>query len=528
METACQAHERERATAMGSGAAQNGWVLMPLWDGDPDHHRHRGGGRTARRRRLEAGCEFSLELPRGGHHAIAQDLEVLPLTLPPLLGRTAQIGLRRRRSASASPPSGGVELPPFELQWGRRSLRVQLRAGDSSRVGDSNISGRAETVLVHCADEGEQRWVFVSRSFRQGAEAIQAFTQHTRKVYPPDQNEELCVFFELDSRGCPKPPAVQAAASSRRGSGSRGRGLSAPRASRSGLIHSTLPTKLQVPMGCHVQSSWLLSIDRMDVQALTDNAWNAGLLSQMGRVCVLLLRWIADTHTGELSFSKARFTILPRMSRDSMGSLVTELLETAVDCSIVEKACRNERLVPILAVRTDPVNMAIGSESAAKAPAATTTTTCVKFVRSTQAILVPSRYKHHKPPAQIARAAASGVICLLVCVCVPIASSRLDSPRKSWSLGLACHRSRHQPWAASRLLRCGTACHSWMPEQCDPARHTSRGCWVASALTPPAQQRQWLCWQRLRTKLLRWKRTRTTQKMRRRASCHLSSSGRCF
>ena len=44
-------------------------------------------------------------------------------------------------------------------------------------------------------------------------------------------------------------------------------------------------------------------------QALTDNAWNAGLLAQLPKVCVLLLRWVAATHSGAVAFSKARFTV---------------------------------------------------------------------------------------------------------------------------------------------------------------------------------------------------------------------------
>ena len=133
--------------------------------------------------------------------------------------------------------------------------------------------------------------------------------------------------------GIPKPPALSSSGGGR---------------SRHGCVHATLPTKLSVPMGSHLQSSWLLSIDRQDVQALSDNAWNSGLLSQLPRVCVLLLRWVAATHSGELSYSKSRFTVLPRMSRSERGQLTIEVLETDVDATIVEKAVRSERLVPIL------------------------------------------------------------------------------------------------------------------------------------------------------------------------------------
>ena len=45
----------EREARRGDGAATNGWVLMPAWDS--------GANRDGA---LEKGCEFTLELPRGG------------------------------------------------------------------------------------------------------------------------------------------------------------------------------------------------------------------------------------------------------------------------------------------------------------------------------------------------------------------------------------------------------------------------------------------------------------------------------
>jgi hypothetical protein len=340
----------ERAARRGDGSAANGWVLMPNWDTS-----------AKRAAALESGCEFSLELPRGGRAAIAQDLAVLPHTLPPLLGRTAQIGQAARAAR-------GAEIAPFSLTWGPRSLKVRLDSEYKFAVGDNSISGQAQMVRVAAESGQEQHWMFVTRSFRQDSAAIEAFAQHTRKTYPSDQQEEFCVFFEVDDRGLPKPPTTQTGASR----------------SRNGVIHSTLPTKLFVPMGAHVQSSWLLSIDRMDVQALTDNAWNAGLLNQLPRVCVLLLRWIAATHSGDISSSKSRFTVLPRMTRSERGNLTVDVLETAVDASIVEKAVRNERLVPIIG-RAKP-----SSDMASNEPPAPTDT--VQFVRAQQAIKVPDSF----------------------------------------------------------------------------------------------------------------------------------------
>ena len=179
----------DQAARRSDGAAANGWVLMPEWDGDAA----RGG------ERIEQGCEFLLELPRGGRAAVSSDLAVLPHTLPPLLGRSAMIGPRERASGAADAP-----LAPFSLQWGARRLTVQLQDESKTAIGDGNISGKAQELLVAEDSGRSQRWVFISRSFRQDSRAVEAFAQHTRKVYPDDQHEEITAFFEIDERGKPR------------------------------------------------------------------------------------------------------------------------------------------------------------------------------------------------------------------------------------------------------------------------------------------------------------------------------------
>lgn len=45
------------------------------------------------------------------------------------------------------------------------------------------------------------------------------------------------------------------------------------------------------PLPC--QGPWLLSVDRQDVQSLSDNAWNAAIASQLPALLVCALRLIA-------------------------------------------------------------------------------------------------------------------------------------------------------------------------------------------------------------------------------------------
>ena len=58
-------------------------------------------------------------------------------------------------------------------------------------------------------------------------------------------------------------------------------------------MHSVLPTKLKTPIGAHWQGSWLLSVDRQEVQDIGENAWNRSLVEQAARLLIALLRWCA-------------------------------------------------------------------------------------------------------------------------------------------------------------------------------------------------------------------------------------------
>jgi hypothetical protein len=290
----------EGGSGGGSSASGSGWVLLPRWverAAADDGTERRGGGSPATEAAIAAGgCAFVLRRPRGGANAISNDLRRLPVTVPPLLGRSA---LARQRDAGVQ--EAALE---FSLRWGDKGLRVTSPAAAAPRGGKQSEPPPTGVCVDETRWEGgaavgtprRQHWAFVCHTFVPNPAARAAFTTHTRKEASPE--EETSLFFPLGLDGFPQP-------------GVRGK------PQQPGLLHAVLPTRLALPgpnrsdpaatasapapaaaTGAHWQGPWLLSVDRQDVQSLEDNAWNAALARTLPELFVSLLRWIAKTATG--------------------------------------------------------------------------------------------------------------------------------------------------------------------------------------------------------------------------------------
>ncbi len=104
------------------------------------------------------------------------------------------------------------------------------------------------------------------------AEAQAAYEAHTRRQWRQSNvTEETCLFFQVNSEG-----------------------LIVDDASCRGTLHAVLPTKLKLNCGLNWQASWLLSVDRQDVQSVSDNAWNRCMLHQAPKLFACLVAWTAS------------------------------------------------------------------------------------------------------------------------------------------------------------------------------------------------------------------------------------------
>jgi len=157
------------------------------------------------------------------------------------------------------------------LSWQGIETEVAMHSDAMAGGGGKRLRTRVRGVVTRRGGGGvtqETEWVFIRRGFPVGTEAQAAYQNHTKKATAPTQ-DEIFAFFPLTSRGA---PAI--------GEGG-------------GRVHAVLPTKLTSPVACHLQSSWLLSVDRQDVQGLDSNAWNGELAQQLPALCAGILRWVA-------------------------------------------------------------------------------------------------------------------------------------------------------------------------------------------------------------------------------------------
>lgn len=278
----------------------HGWVLKPswitrpelLWDYMPDSV-------------TKNWCHFQLETPRSGWQGILDDMKYLPMTIPPLLGRQAIESRLLESQDITTAVNDANEVPEWKLEWNDVIYNVR-RTHNSKQPyqrenSDFNISSECIEVKQHeeesdsTAQSKTRFWQFLSLQFVPDMEAQEAYTIHTKRAWnislSSDAKEETCMFFEVDSQGSPLLPSSSSTASKAKG-----------------LLHAILPTKLDLPTPMHWQGSWLLSVDRQEVQSMVDNNWNNCILQQIPRLLSCLLLWIASQSPPDLF---AAYSLLP-------------------------------------------------------------------------------------------------------------------------------------------------------------------------------------------------------------------------
>ena len=321
----------------------HGWVLQPKW---------KGGDRSKLWSHDQIGwCHFQLELPRGGIDSALADLKTLPRSVPPLLGRQSIKSASLRRAKSPALSVGDS----WQLEWDRlvhtvscaqRSAQIHPQPFSVDQYRDAWIT-EYERIHVRVVEESrrpvDQHWQFITVKYEPSAAALSAYSTHTKRSWTGEimngtSFEETCIFFELDSSGCPIKSC--------------------------GSVHSVLPTKLTLP--CHIQwqGSWLLSVDRQDVQNVVENDWNACILRQADRLFASLLQWIAlapatiantAADTSESAqyerFLRASYALLPPMNISAdRGKLYSILLGESVPMHGIKEYVQTNYVIPTRSV----------------------------------------------------------------------------------------------------------------------------------------------------------------------------------
>lgn len=296
----------------------HGWVLKPIWCADRTAlWDSQSDSPTAK------WCHFQLERPRGGSSCVHDDLKYLPITIPSLLGKQAianylhSKGQDKVDSTPSSPPT-------WSLEWNQTTHKVSIlpssnqqllaRQEDVANQKLTTYSLSSETVQVAQSEPGYQKrsvhptpassrsyenrtryWQFISLHFTPNKAAQEAYEVHTKRPWSSPSGEETCLFFEVNESGAPIAS------------------MSGPsHHDNRGHIHAVLPTKLKLPTALQWQGSWLLSIDRQEVQNITDNTWNQYLLLQLPKLLTGLLLWTSKLVTPQAL--DAAYSLIPPMT----------------------------------------------------------------------------------------------------------------------------------------------------------------------------------------------------------------------
>ena len=348
----------------------HGWVLKPKWVGTDRDLWDSPGSETA------GWCHFQLERPRGAMSVVENDLKVLPITVIPLLGRQALKNWSHRH------PGKDAAAQRWKLDWGdaRYSVVQQAAPGGAEShtapdggqwvwISDSIVVDRAHTGghpnrggagSTGGSSSPRRAWQFISVRFTPDRAAIDAYAAHTKRPWggadPATAREETSLFFEVGDDGSPVP------------------GLPSGRPLAGGFLHSVLPTKLQLPSPMHWQGSWLLSVDRQEVQSMSDNDWNRCLLEQAPRLLASLLAWAAGARPANL---RDVYALLPPMRlidaaarpapACAASSLITTLLDQEIRLDPMVRALKTRPIVPVLRASSDAPGAVVDFVLAAEA-----------------------------------------------------------------------------------------------------------------------------------------------------------------
>eukprot|EP00978_Attheya_sp_CCMP212_P009862 scaffold23476_cov53-Attheya_sp.AAC.5 len=306
-----------------SGAIHYGWVMQPMWvdcsTTNPTTDRTKEG----------TWCQFRLERPMGGLAAIQKDLAVLPVTAPPLLGRAA---LAKRTT--------GEPQTSWTLDWNgtvHTIRRTNLVSHDTTATSAGSTNG-SEIVTVDIVNQvgrqqtapKQQCWLFVSHKYTPSQAATDSYRSHTKRSHVGD--EEVCGFVRLSYDSDEAGPI-----------------LATPKSSLGGIVHSVLPTKLRMPVPMNVQGSWLLSVDRQEVQDFGDNEWNKDLVQRLPILIANFFRWAACERLSTPAQYKSLCHLLPSsITRDpSSQSLFANFLGQIVSLESLERVFYTECVFPV-------------------------------------------------------------------------------------------------------------------------------------------------------------------------------------
>jgi hypothetical protein len=335
------------------------WVMKPVWSDSPP-----AAAVSFKTQAPQSWCHFVLENPfsagssSSSSCSIVGDMRSFPSAVPALLSRQAFANKRERDAAfsSSAPKIDSLAVDSlavsnhecWTLEWNEvmyrafppnGSMNLAFPRTSASRAsGSSAWSGGCDCIRIVQEGGGsrtfERLWQFITLQFVPDADAQAAYEAHTRRKWrDSNSTEETCLFFQIGSDG-----------------------MVIDDASCRGTLHAVLPTKLKLPCGLNWQASWLLSVDRQDVQSVSDNAWNRCLLFQAPKLFACLVAWAAaavgskcKSSSGGQAFARTlecTYALLPPLTLGPEPSSTSS--RRSLSCTILGQTLPMDALADVL------------------------------------------------------------------------------------------------------------------------------------------------------------------------------------
>ena len=183
-----------------------------------------------------------------------------------------------------------------------------------------DLSVRVGVVEVRRAPDGlSRRWRFFGLCYRPDDAAMRRFLQARQDLtYHEASGAErpkrsVVALVPLDEDGLPDPPSQ-------------------------GRIYATLPTRVPIPFGFHLQGDWLVNLDRQNLRAITGDPWQEAIVRQVPKLVREVFLWLKE----ESESARSRgYRILADPTRlegefsDVLGALRCDFIRLLSDLEIV-------------------------------------------------------------------------------------------------------------------------------------------------------------------------------------------------
>ena len=183
-----------------------------------------------------------------------------------------------------------------------------------------DLSVRDGVVEVRRAPDGlSRRWRFFVSSYRPDDAAMRRFLQARQDLtYQEASGSErpkrsVVALVPLDEDGLPNPPSQ-------------------------GRVYATLPTRVPIPFGFHLQADWLVNLERQSLRTIGGNSWQEAIVQQVPVLVREILLWLKEESESARSRGYRMLSGPTRVEgemSDVLGALRSDFVRLLGDLEIV-------------------------------------------------------------------------------------------------------------------------------------------------------------------------------------------------